>query len=207
MNKIKFIARYPYIEPVSGKRYNDAQLMTINRYYEDIFLIDKPLDKIGVTIKFEEEHPEFKGWIYSFEETKIEFTTLEKFQLVVSLYDIPSCYLAETIEEDQLGKRFLEYGLLSLDEERNVYKKNSLGEQYLHPFIKAVSENLIKFMKNNGCNVSSDKINLWFCESYGLIDDDLREEVISYIALKNLRTYGYYIYYRNDRYKMYKNDF
>lgn len=207
MNKIKFIARYPYIEPVSGKRYNDAQLMTINRYYEDIFLIDKPLDKIGFTIKFEKEHPEFKGWIYSFEETKIEFTTLEKFQLVVSLYDIPSCYLAETIEEDQLGKRFLEYGLLSLDEERNVYKKNSLGEQYLHPFIKAVSENLIKFMKNNGCNVSSDKINLWFCESYGLIDDDLREEVISYIALKNLRTYGYYIYYRNDRYKMYKNDF
>ena len=204
MYKIKFVARLPYTDPVSGKSYNDAQLMTINQYYEDTFLSDKPLDRMGFAFKFEEEHPEFKGGLFSFEETKIEFTTLEKFQLVIDLYDFPPYYLAEIIEEEQLGKRFLEYGLLSLDEERNVYEKNSLGIQYLHPFIKVVSENLIKFMKNNCCNVSSDKINTWFCENYGLIDDDLREDVIGYIAEKNLKTYGFVIDHRNDRYKMYK---
>ena len=204
MYKIKFIARLPYTDPVSGKKYNDAQLMTINQYYEDAFLSDKPLDRMVFAFKFEEEHPEFKGWKFSFEETKIEFTTLEKFQLVIDLYEAPSHYLAEIIEEDQLGKRFLEYGFLSLDEEHNIYKNNALGAEYLHPFIKVVSENLIKFMRNNGCNVGSDKFNAWFYENYGLVDDDLRKDVIGYIALKNLVNYGFEIYYQNDRYKMYK---
>lgn len=204
MNKIKFIARLPYTDPVSGKGYNDAQLMSINQYYEDVFLTEKLFDKTSFFLQFEEEHPEFKGWKFSFEETKIEFTTLEKFQLVIDLYTPSPCYLAETIDENPLGKRFLEYGLLTLETEHNVYKKNSLGIQYLHPFIKSVSENLIKFMKNNGCNVSSEKINTWFRENYGLEDDDLREDVIGYIAEKNLKTYGYVIDHRNDRYKMYK---
>ncbi len=204
MNKIKFVARLHYIDPISGKRYNDAQLMTINQYYEDSFLTEKTLDKTGFILQFEENHPEFKGWSFSFTETKIEFTTLEKFQLVIDLYTPSPCYLAETIDDNPLGKRFLEYGFLTLETEHNVYKKNSLGTQYLHSFIKTVSENLIAFMRNNGCNVSSEKINLWFCEKYGLSDDDLRADVIDYIAEKNLRTYGYVIDHRNDRYKMYK---
>ena len=59
-------------------------------------------------------------------------------------------------------------------------------------------------MRNNGCNVSSEKITSWFRETYELVDDDLREAVIDYIALNNLKKYGYEIDFRHDMYKMYK---
>ena len=81
MNKIKFVARLQYIDPISGKRYNDAQLMTINQYYEDSFLTEKPLDKTGFILQFEENHPEFKGWSFSFTEIKLNLQLLKNFNL------------------------------------------------------------------------------------------------------------------------------
>ena len=62
MKKIGIIARQRIIDPTTKKIHNDDGLRALNGYFEDVVLVEEPFDKTTFVLKYEEDHPELKGW-------------------------------------------------------------------------------------------------------------------------------------------------
>ena len=130
----------------------------------------------------------------------MEFSIQEKIELILNLYIAPRRYLAESIDEFPEGKRFVDAGYTYLDVENNVYYVNQAGDNYLHIVIKQISEDLIAFIKKNGCLIPKENILDWFTETLEITDDVTRDLIFKYI-IGNLTTYEYRIYFSNRRNK------
>lgn len=44
--------------------YDDDGLRALNGYHEEIVPVDEPYDMDAFVQKYEEDHPELKGWIF-----------------------------------------------------------------------------------------------------------------------------------------------
>ena len=64
MKKIKVIARDKTINPDMMQVYDDDGLRALNGYHEEIVPVDEPYDMDAFVQKYEEDHPELKGWIF-----------------------------------------------------------------------------------------------------------------------------------------------
>ena len=130
----------------------------------------------------------------------MEFSIQERIELIINLYTPPNGYLAENIDEFPEGKRFAKAGYMYLDTECNIYYANSQGHDFLHDTIKQISEDMISFVKKKGWTISRETVFQWFKDTYKLLDDFTRDCIVRYI-FDNLATYGYKIYYSNQREK------
>ena len=70
MKKINIIARQRIIDPYTRKVHNDDGLRALNGYFEDVVTVDEPFDEITFVLKYEETHPELKGWNFQIAEIK-----------------------------------------------------------------------------------------------------------------------------------------
>lgn len=124
----------------------------------------------------------------------IEFSIIEKVELILNLYTSPKGYLAESIDDFPEMKKFINAGYADLNKDNNIYYANQQGLDFLHLTIKKISEDLIAFMKRNNWNVLQNDLIAWFKNSYELDDDFLERELARYI-IDNLPHYNYQIYF------------
>jgi len=61
MKKIRVIAREMIINPETQKVHNNAGLMALNAYYENVFQVDEMYNKTMFILELEEKYPELKG--------------------------------------------------------------------------------------------------------------------------------------------------
>lgn len=61
MKKIRVIARERIINPETRRVHNDAGLMALNGYYENVFQVDEAYNKTMFILELEEKFPELKG--------------------------------------------------------------------------------------------------------------------------------------------------
>lgn len=61
MKKVRIIARERIIDPKTGRKHNDAGLMALNGYYEDVIDVEDDYNKTTLVLRLEEVRPEFKG--------------------------------------------------------------------------------------------------------------------------------------------------
>lgn len=128
----------------------------------------------------------------------IDFTIQERIELILNFYDSYG-YIAETIDEFPLAKKFIIAGYTELNE-NNVYVKNKQGADFLHKTIMQISTELIISMKNNGWSLSFEEMESWFISTYQLADREIGTLIKDYI-LKNIEVYGYRIYLSNSKNK------
>lgn len=64
MKKIGIIARQRIIDSTTKKIHNDDGLRALNGYFEDVVLVEEPFDETTFVLKYEEDHPELKGWSF-----------------------------------------------------------------------------------------------------------------------------------------------
>lgn len=62
MKKYRIIARQRIVDPKKRRIHDDFGLMALNGYYEDIIESDEPFDESVGFLRFEQEHPECRGW-------------------------------------------------------------------------------------------------------------------------------------------------
>lgn len=129
----------------------------------------------------------------------IDFTIQERIELIVDFYNSYG-YIAETIDEFPLAKRFVTAGYAELNE-NNVYEKNTKGSDFLHCTIKEISEELIATMKRCAWSMPLNEMLPWFMTTYQLSDQETGELLMDYIH-KNLDVYGYRVYpsHRKNKY-------
>lgn len=128
----------------------------------------------------------------------IDFTIQEKIELIIDFYGSYG-YIAETIDEFPLAKRFVTAGYAELNE-NNIYEKNKLGADFLHETIMQISMELVTTMKNNGWSMPLDEMLPWYISTYQLTDCETGSLIKDYI-LKNIDVYGYRIYPSNRKNK------
>jgi hypothetical protein len=61
MKKIRVIARERIINPETRRIHNDAGLMALNGYYENVFQVDETYNETMFILELEEKYPELKG--------------------------------------------------------------------------------------------------------------------------------------------------
>lgn len=61
MKKIRVIARERIINPETRRVHNDAGLMALNGYYENVFQVDETYNETKFILELEEKYPELKG--------------------------------------------------------------------------------------------------------------------------------------------------
>ena len=129
----------------------------------------------------------------------IDFTIQERIELIINFYDSYG-YIAETIDEFPIAKKFVTAGYAELNE-NNVYVKNKQGALFLHETIMQISMGLVSKMKSNGWSMPMDEMLPWFISEYQLTDYEIGSSIKDYI-LKNIDVYGYKIYlsHRKNRY-------
>lgn len=125
----------------------------------------------------------------------LELSSKEKIELLINLFTPPRGYRAESIGEFPEAIKFLQADCLELDESNNIFYSNDRGSEYLHCFIKDITEKLIHDMKQNAWSMDSEKLLPWFADNYDLQNDIETAEILQkYIAFVNLNNYGYDIY-------------
>lgn len=69
MKNIKVVARDEIINPETMQVYDDDGLRILDGYHEEIVPVDEPYNIDAFMQKYEDDHPELKGW--SFELTEL----------------------------------------------------------------------------------------------------------------------------------------
>ena len=70
MKKLRIIARGANFNPITKKKYTDAELMCVNLYFEDIIDIAEDYNKYDIIFRYEEQYPYLKGWVFQILEIK-----------------------------------------------------------------------------------------------------------------------------------------
>ena len=103
----------------------------------------------------------------------------------------PQGYWLDEVETNPIAKDFVKNGWASIDEETSdIFRINSQGRDVLHPYIEAVSNDFISFMKTTGFESSEIEIINWFIGKYELSDFETAKWIFEYIS-RNLDRYGY----------------
>lgn len=121
---------------------------------------------------------------------ELNFTQREAIQLILGFRMPPAGYWKDTPIDEPEVLRFIEAGCTSLDKEsQEKYLLNDKGAEALHPYIKQISEDFIRFVGGKGFECYDTDGVKWFSEKYSL-DNDTAEDLFDYITF-NLETYGY----------------
>ena len=124
----------------------------------------------------------------------IGLTIVEAINVIVRLYMPLSGYWKDEIDNIPEAQKMLYAGYLCLDEEYgDKYLINNKGKDAIHPYIKGISEDFIKFMKKQGYQCPANKVHEWFTAKYQLSTPELGGDIGDYIC-KNLTKYGYTAY-------------
>lgn len=108
--------------------------------------------------------------------------------LILDFYKDPCGYLEDEVENYPEVEEFVIEGYAVLKGER--YKLSETGEQFLHKYIKDISEKFIQYIREQNYRLSFPEIASWFYEEYNLESIEDGEDIADYIC-KNLDHYGY----------------
>lgn len=117
-------------------------------------------------------------------------TTNEAIQLILDFRYVPIGYWKDIPIEDPLVCQFIKEGYATLDaEHQEKYVLSDKGADFLHTYIKQISNAFIEFIIKKGLSCSDRDAILWFSHRYS-IDDETAESLYDYIS-NNLTVYGY----------------
>lgn len=117
----------------------------------------------------------------------MEFSIQEIIELIINCkYSFK--YIKETAMEIPEAHKAINCGFLHLND-NNEYELTNEGEEFLHVYIKSISQNFINFMKSKGYEYKQADIFLWYSSTYN-IDLSTSKEIYNYIC-DNLERYKY----------------
>lgn len=132
------------------------------------------------------------------------FTYCEAVELILGFYSFSSGFWEDEINKIPEARRFVDMGLTQADKDHaDLQVLNKQGEELLHEYIKFISENFIKHMKERGFESDCKEILKWFYQEYSLKSEDDAKEIANYIC-DNLYHYGYKV---NKSYSRRKGEF
>lgn len=108
--------------------------------------------------------------------------------LILDFYKDPCGYLEDEVENYPEVEELVIEGYAVLEGER--YKLSETGRQFLHKYIKDISEKFIQYIREQNYRLSFPEIASWFYEEYNLESIEDGEGIADYIC-KNLDHYGY----------------
>lgn len=122
----------------------------------------------------------------------MEFTYAEAIDLILDFYTFLCGYWKDEINKYPVVKRFVSHeGFTEPDVEyADLIVLTKKGGEFLHEYIKDISEKFIAFAKTKGLIVKHKEAQDWFYNTFSLSDEITSEEIAEYIC-GNLYHYGY----------------
>lgn len=119
------------------------------------------------------------------------FSYREASDLILEFYTYVGGVWEDELDQLPEVKKLVELGYTEKSEEyEQLIVLSQEGANFLHLYIKSISEKFINHMKNKGLEMSVDDTARWFKDEFELLSIEDGEDIAYYIC-RNLYHYGY----------------
>jgi hypothetical protein len=117
-----------------------------------------------------------------------ELSLKKVIDLILDFYIEPYGYLEDDVDGCLEVRELITEEYVALDGE--WYKLTEAGKNFLHDYIKTISEQFIEYIERRQYRLPFTEIISWFYREYNLESEEDGKEIASYICT-NLHNYGY----------------